>query len=195
MFTAVLKIEIDGHFHGGEPVKPWVAEIRGTCPRFGLQRKFLDPLNDWSQSKRAWSGNVYGRVSHFPLREGKLYEVQRCRGRSSKRHVVREFERVVGGKREKLTPEDALAIADGGGDAAVISVKEGDQVERSWVARITGLGTPERIGFVIVDFARRYRLVDGLYEVMERGKRSYVGVRDQQVQRLDHEEAIAWLRR
>jgi len=81
-----LRIEVDGHFHGGPPVKPWVAEITGTCPRYGLARDFIRPMNDWAGARVAWSGNTYGVIATFPLREGRLYEVQRCEGNSSKRH-------------------------------------------------------------------------------------------------------------
>jgi hypothetical protein len=119
MSPSILKIEIDGHFHGGEPVKPWVAEITGPDPKFGLACQFIKAMNDCSEARQAWSGNIYGRVSHYPLRDGGLYEVQRCRGKSSKRHVVREFNRVTDGKRVTLTPEEALSILDGGQPAVI----------------------------------------------------------------------------
>src|SRR5690606_23971831 len=123
MFS-VLKVEIDGHFHGGEPIKPWVAEIKGTDPKWGLARRFLDPKNDWSSASVSWSGNIYGRVAHFFLRDGGLYEVQRCTGKPSKRRVVREFIAVRAGKRVRIEPEEALAIADGGGEAITWRIPE-----------------------------------------------------------------------
>lgn len=193
-FFSILKIEIDGHFHGGEPVKPWVAEITGTDPKWGLARRFLDPMNDWRNAHKAWSGKVYGRVSHFPLREGHLYEVSCCRGKPSKRYVVREFVQVVDGKRKVVDPIDALTIADGGGPACVLRIPE-DKDGASWVSRITGLGTPERIGFVVVDGRRVYRLRPGVYEVVEGGDARLMGATVDSVSRLDQQEAWAWLSR
>lgn len=193
-FFSILKIEIDGHFHGGEPVKPWVAEITGTDPKFGLARRFLRPMNDWKGAHKAWSGNIYGRVSHFPLRESHLYEVSCCRGNSSKRRVVREFVQVADGKRKVVDPVDALAIADGGGAAQVLRIAE-DPDGSSWVSRITGLGTPERLGFVVIDGRRTYRLRPGVYEVVDGGDARLVGATVDTVSRLDQQEAWTWLSR
>ena len=187
---SILRIEVDGHHHGGPPIKPWVAEITGTCPRYGLQRTFITPMNDWRDARRAWSGNVYGKIATFPLREGRLYEVARARGNSSRRHLVREFYVVEGGKRVKRTPDEALSVADGGGPATLLRIQEN---ERTWVARVAGLGTPERIGFVLVDNLRRYRLRDGVHEVVEDGVQRLVGVRDGSVTSLTDQEAMAWL--
>lgn len=191
---SILKIEIDGHFHGGEPVKPWVAEITGVDPKFGLARTFLEPMNDWSKASAAWSGNVYGRVANFALRDGNLYEVSRCRGNPSKRRVVREFIAVAGGKREKLEPEEALARVDGGGTAAKLAIAE-DRDGTSWVARIQGLGTPDRLGWVVVAGERIYRLQPGVYEVVEAGHRSFMGVQVDACVDLDEQNAWVWLTR
>lgn len=189
----ILKIEIDGHFHGSSDVpKPWVAEIGGTCPRYGLKREFVQTMNDWAGAHRAWSGNIYGRVAHFPLRDGNLYEVSRCRGKSSKRYVAREFVAVEGGKRVALTPDEALARSDGGGHAATHRIPE-DLDDTSWVAEVTGLGTPRRLGFVVVDGSRRYRLRAGLHEVVERDSRRFVASDGQAIQTLSEKEAVAWL--
>lgn len=188
----MLKIEIDGHFHGGEPVKPWVAEITGLDPKWGLARRFLDAHNDWSQASSSMRGRIYGRVAHFALRDGRLYEVQRCTGNSSKRRVVREFLAVAGVKRSRLAPLEALARVDGGGPAATLSLPE-DRDGTSWVALITRLGTPDRLGFVGDGSDRRYRLRDGLYEVVERDQRRFVGVRDCAISKLSSKEALAWL--
>jgi hypothetical protein len=189
----ILAIELDGHFHGSSDVpKPWVAEIQGLDPKFGLRREFVQSLNDWSEARRAWRGNVYGRVARFPLRDGRLYEVSRLRGRSSKRHVAREFVAIDGRKQVAIEPEKALARVDGGAPSAGFRIPE-DRDGSSWVARITGLGTPERLGFVVVETERLYRLRDGLYEVVEGESRRLVGVRAQAVQRLTEREAFAWL--
>lgn len=187
----ILRIEVDGHFHGGAPPKPWVAEIGAPCPRYGLQRAFVTPMNDWREARRAWSGNLYGKVATFALREGRLYEVSRCRGTSSRRHVVREFRWVENGKLHARTPDEALAHADGGAPAHLLKVRESDA---TWVAEIAGLGTPSRLGFVLVDGVRRYRVRDGrVYEVVEDGAARIIGVRDGAVEELTTQEALSWL--
>jgi len=188
----ILKVEIDGHYHGGEPVRPWVAEILGPDPRYGLARKFIDPKNDWSQASRSMRGNIYGRVACFPLRDGNLYEVQRCRGKPSKRRVVREFVAIEGGKRVALEPFEALARVGGGDTAARLALPE-DRDGTTWVARVTGLGTPERVAFVAFDGERLYRLPPGVYEVVEQGRRRFVGVQVDALTRLSEQEAWSWL--
>lgn len=192
---SILKIEIDGHFHGSADVpKPWVAEITGTDPKYGLARRFLDPMTDWSGARCAMSGNIYGRVANFALRDGSLYEVSRCRGNPSKRRVVREFVAVCDGRRAVIEPEEALARVDGGG-TAVRFVQREDLDGTSWIARLTGLGTPDRLGWVTRNNERIYRLQPGVYEVMDRGARHFVGVDGAERQRLDEQEAWEWIQR
>lgn len=189
----LLRIEIDGHFHGSPEVpKPWVAEITGPDPKFGLARKFLEPMHDWKDAHRACSGNLYGRVAQFALRDGNLYEVSRLRGSSSRRHVAREFIAVKGGKRVAIEPEDALARADGGDPACIVEIPE-DREGTSWVAEVTGLGTPRRLGFVVVDSVRKYRCRDGLYEVVEQGERRLIHVHGLAVHRVTEREAMGFL--
>lgn len=197
----LLRIEVDGHFHGGEPVKPWVARITGTDAKYGLARDFIRPMNDWRDAHKAWSGNVYGVVATFPLRDGNMYEVQRCRGNSSKRHVVREFVWIDGGRQHKRTPEQALAHAEGDdGPAAIVELHDSDPDDLPYVAHVKGLGTPERLGFVLVDGERRYRLRDGrLYEVHSvDGRDAHRGpfavVQNGRVVSMPEKEALAWLR-
>jgi hypothetical protein len=161
-----LKIEIDGHFHGGEAPKPWVAHITGTSPKYGLAREFLKPMNDWKDAHKACSGNVYGVVSHFALREGNLYEVSRCRGRSSKRYVAREFGVVRGRKLVTVDAIEALALAEGHSDA-VNEFKLPDEEACPRVSEVLGLGTPRPMGFVVQDGIRRYRMRLGcVYELL-----------------------------
>lgn len=189
----MLSIEIDGHFHGSPDVpRPWVARIDGTSAKWGLAREFVQPMNDWAEAKAAMSGNIYGRVARFALRDGNVYEVSRLRGSSSKRHVAREFLAIVGGKRTALSPLDALERVDGGGGAGIIKIPE-DRDGTSWVASVRGLGTPTRLGFVVEKGIRWYRVRDGLYEVVERERRSFVLVQDLRVKRLTEQEAFACL--
>lgn len=193
LFT-VLEIEIDGHFHGSRDVpKPWVAAILGTDPKFGLKREFVTPMMDWSEARKAWSGNIYGRTARFLLRDGGLYEVSRLRGRPSKRYLAREFLAVEDRKRIPLSAEDALARVDGLGECPIFRITE-NKAATSWVARITGLGTPERLGFVVDDGERLYRLQDGLYEVVEpESEKRFIGVSNNSIVKLTEQEALAWL--
>lgn len=189
----ILRIEVDGHFRGSPDVpKPWVAQIEGTCSRYGLQRKFIQPMNDWKNAKKAWSGNIYGVVATFALRSGHLFEVSRLRGNSSRRHLSREFLLIDDdGARTTLTPDEALTYVDGGGEAVIHAVSESEQ---SWVAVVCGLGTPEKLGFVLAGGARRYRLREGnVYEAVEDGHRRLVGVRRGKVVPVTENEALSWL--
>ncbi len=186
----ILKIELDGHFRGGDPVKPWVAQITGPDRKYGLARSFISAKNDWKDAHRAQSGNVYGRVACFPLRDGNLYEVQRCRGTSSKRRVVREFLVIEGGKRVALEPIDALARVGGGEEACALTLPNDSE---SWVARLTGLGMPDPVAFATVDDGHLYRLRNGVYEVSFAGERRFAGVSDGQRKRLSEQEAWEWL--
>ncbi len=189
-----LRIEVDGHFHGGPPVKPWVAEITGPCPRFGLARSFLRPMNDWANASRSWRGNIYGVVATFPLREGRVYEYQRCEGNSSKRRVVRKFIEIIDGKRRKLDPLEVLARVDGGQPGAVLVVDEPAEPGSVSVGRIKGLGEIAPLGFVLNDTKRRYRLADGgVFAVVRDGRRGILGVRDGKIVELDEREAWSWL--
>jgi hypothetical protein len=188
----MYKIEIDGHFHGGPPPKPWVAKIVGVDPeRFGLRREFVKAMNDWKNAHAAWSGNLYGVVATFPLHDGNLYEVSRCRGKSSKRYVAREFYSLIGGRMIERTPDEALAIAEGAaGPARVLEVRD-DPDDRPWVAEVAGLGTPRRLGWVVVDGKRHYRLWPGrVYEVGEKGDRKLLTVEGDRIVRLTQKEAL-----
>lgn len=189
-----LRIEIDGHFHGGAPVKPWVAEITGACPRYGLQRNFMRPMNDWKDASRAMSGNLYGVVATYPLREGRLYEVQRCEGNPSKRRVVRRFIEIRAGKQNRLTPLEALAHVDGFERAIELRLREPEESQPVSVSHVRGFADLAPQGFVLVDQQRHYRLVEGgVYSIVEGETRRLVGARDGKVTKLSEQEAWAWL--
>jgi hypothetical protein len=198
----LLRIEIDGHFHGSPDVpKPWVARIDGTCEKYGLKREFVQRMNDWRDARRAWSGNTYGVTATFPLRGGHVYEVSRTRGKPSKRYVAREFMRIdTAGKRHSITPDEALATATGcdGTSATLLRMREPDADERVWVAEVTRLGMPSILGWVVVDGERRYLLRHGgLYEVRGEAKpRCERLVRvdaDGEIVNLTEREALQWL--
>lgn len=107
----MLTIEEPGHFHGRRPPRPWAAEITGTHRYFGLARTFIQALRDFRDTRVAMSGNVYGIVTRFPLREGKLYEVGQVKGRSSRQRFEREFFFVEGGELRERTAAEAVAYA------------------------------------------------------------------------------------
>lgn len=191
----MLRIEIDGHFHGSPDVpKPWVARIGGVDEKYGLAREFIKPMNDWRDASKAWSGNTYGVVATFALREGALYEVCRLRGRSSRRHVSREFVWVEDGKMHPRAPDDALAHAEGY-DGPVTALELRDDEPCPWVAHVTGLGTPRKLGFVVVDGMRRYRLRPGaLYEISEPAReRRVFATADGRVEYLSERAALELL--
>lgn len=188
----MLRIEIDGHFHGSSEVpKPWVARITGVDPKYGLGREFVQRLTDWARASQAWSGNLYGVVASFPLREGNLYEVSRLRGRPSKRHVAREFVEVRGGGIERLEALDVLArIERHSDDVTVHKVAEGDGVR---VSELTGVGAGVVMGWVVVDRWRMYRLRHGqLYEIVVGDRRNLV-LAGPTMQPVDQKGALKWL--
>lgn len=163
----MLRIEVDGHFHGRPPEKPWVARITGPDEKYGLVREFVRPLNDWSDARRAWSGNVYGVVSAFPLREGHLYEVKRTEGKPSKRHVVRQFYWLEASKLTEIGPEAALQRIAGGAAGAAFRTRE-----FPGRTRVTDLIEPEPVGFVVRGTERVYWLRDGReYDVRDVDRR------------------------
>lgn len=192
----MLSIEIDGHFHGGKPLRPWAARITGPCQKYGLAREFVEPLNEWRDARTTWSGRTYGVVANFPLREREMYEIGRCRGKSSKRYFAREFYWVESGEMEKRSPDDALAWAEGvdrpelaASPAVMLPVRED-----AAVAEVVGVGTPRAMGFVLVDGQRRYRLHEGrIYEVDEADFRRLVTVRHGAVAPINPMEALRWL--
>jgi hypothetical protein len=163
----MLRVEVDGHCRGGPPIKPWVARIDGPCSRFGLARRFIDPMNDWENAHRAQSGNLYGVVATFPLREGHIYEVQRAAGNSSKRHVVREVYWLEGGKMREMDLGEALRHTSGGGAGAPLTVRE-----FRGRTLVTDLTRCDPVAFVTRDRERHYWLLDGReYDVRDVGKR------------------------
>ncbi len=203
----LLRIEVDGHFHGSPMVpRPWVARIGKPCDRFGLEREFIKPMNDWQDARVAWSGNLYGVVAMFALREGATYEVARCRGKPSKRYFDRQFYCVEGRRLHERTPDEVLAWSEATADPAsaedrVVILRVPDTDDRPWVAEVSGLGMPRRLGFVVVDSHRRYRLRERrIYEVRSADddgaeRRRLLGVSDGTTVDLTQEEAAGWLRR
>lgn len=153
----MLRIEIDGHFHGsGRVPRPWVARVDGPDEQYGLKREFVRPMNDWEKAHRAWSGNLYGVVATFAMRNGHLYEIQRLTGSSSRRHVTREFYWLDGGELTETEPADALQRVSGGGDGVVLRVRE-------FPGRtlVTDLTESSPVGFCVRGNDRIYWLRDG----------------------------------
>lgn len=192
----MLRIEIDGHLHGnGDVPKPWVARIDGPDPKFGLKREFIPAMNDWRDAHKAWSGNTYGVVATFPLRDGHVYETCRLRGRGRRRGLQRQFYRLQDMEMAELKPVEALAAAIGvDGSAATIDLDESEDTPPS-VARIAGLGSVIRQGFVLVDGKRRYLLqADSIYLVREHEKpQRFLLATADGPRRITEKEAHEWL--
>lgn len=189
----MLRIEIDSHFRGSAAVpRPWVARLDGPCPRFGMARTFLDALNDWSGADRTCSGRRRGVVACFSLRGGAVYEVSRLRGRSSKRHVAREFCRIEDdGSWTDLELDEALAAADPyPGGAVPHWLPDGSRV-----SVVHGLGTPTPLGFLLDGDRRRFRLRrDALHEVLAPdGCQRLLRVIGDSVEPISSQEALEWL--
>jgi len=189
----LYEVEVDGHFHGGRPVRPWVARVSGPCARYGLVREFLEPKNEWSAAHRTWSGRTYGVVATWHLRPG-LYEAQRCRGKPSRRRVVREFFRVTpSGAREDLDAEDLLDAVRSGGDGVTLRLRE-DREDPPRVGEVIGLGAPAPVGFVLRDGERVYRLREGgVFEVTLVGVAQLYVVAGQVTAPVTQHQALALL--
>ena len=67
--------------------RPWVAEIMGTDPRYGLRREFLDANTSYRHANGCGSR---GTKLWFVLESGKYYEVkEQTSWRSSERYFCR----------------------------------------------------------------------------------------------------------
>ena len=67
-------------------MRPWVARITGTDPRFGLAREFLQGQKDYSQANSVGSRGV---CLYFPLKDG-IYEVnERITWKKARRYFIR----------------------------------------------------------------------------------------------------------
>ena len=189
-----LRIEIDGHFHGSSDVpKPWVAQIDGVDLKYGLARTFVQQLRDYTEARRAWSGNKYGIVAAFPLHDGRLYEVSRLRGTSSKRHVAREFLVVGDGKICEITPTEALRLAEPyPGPTIEYSVPEGTSI-----TRIEGIGSPTVCGFVLVGSSRSERLFvlreNSIYQITTELDQGLILVEDGRTRSITQRAAAEYL--
>jgi hypothetical protein len=191
----ILRIVIDGHFHGSADVpKPWVAQIDGVDAKFGLARTFVQRLNDYRGARQAISGNTHGVVAAFPLHDGHLYEVSRIRGRSSKRYVAREFLRVVDGETVPIEPAEALATAEPH-PGPVIEYVAADATS---IARADRLGTPTACGFVLIGRdrgERMFRLRVGSIHEIRTGEDCYLALAEaDRVRKISHPDAIAHVR-
>lgn len=190
----ILRIEVDGHFHGSSDVpKPWVAQITGIDPKYGLSRTFVDPLRDYAGAKRSWAGRLNGVVACFPLRDGNLYEVSRLRGRTSKRYVAREFLVVEDGELRQIELVEALAVVEPyAGPTLAHTVPDG-----TTISRVDVIGTPAVCGFVLTGPERDERLyrlrVGSIHEIANDSGRYLVMAGIRHVERLTHHEALARL--
>jgi hypothetical protein len=84
---------------------PWIAEIIGTHPKYGLGRKFLFGVRDYS---RANSTGSRGIATTYDLAEGVLYEIS---DPASWARTERYFAVVKGGNLESVDAATALERA------------------------------------------------------------------------------------
>jgi hypothetical protein len=59
--------------HNGDRRQPWVAEVTGTDPRFGLRREFLRPRRDYRDASRTGERGV---GCWWTLESGRLYQAR-----------------------------------------------------------------------------------------------------------------------
>lgn len=165
----MLRIEVDGQFHGGPPLKPWVARLLGPDAKFGLAREFVQPMRDWAKAHRAWSGNLYGVIATYPLRSDNMYEVCRPAGTASKRHLTREFHWLARGELNRRTVEDVLRwSAPDTHQGTILRVRE--IPDRTLVSNMTA--AHETVGFAVVGTERVYFLREGhVYDVRDVDRR------------------------
>lgn len=94
--------------HSGDRRLPWVAEITGTDPRFGLAREFLPRKLDCRDANRTGERGV---TCWWTLESGRLYQV-RYRVTWSK-WVTRYVTVTQDGDITGITGQEALAWASG----------------------------------------------------------------------------------
>jgi hypothetical protein len=116
----VIKLEAIGHGHkwaghtaarlialfGGESEyrqqdTPWIAEITGKCPRYGMVRKFIKAHVDYSEAN---GKGTRGVMYYFPVNEGRLIEVFAL---TSWRGRDRYFAVIEDGEERRMTKEEA----------------------------------------------------------------------------------------
>jgi len=84
--------------------RPWVAEITGTDPQYGLRREFLDYTVDYSRKNSRGTRGIY---QIYTLEDG-VYEIK---GGTAWGHIEkRRFCRVIGSESESLTFEEVIAL-------------------------------------------------------------------------------------
>lgn len=186
----MLRITLES-LPGSVATTPWVARLGGPCPKYGVQREFVESLRDWSKARRKIGGRLQGAVACFALIGGHTYEIARLRGRSRKRCMVREFAQIdAKGDWHDLSADEALAAVDPCPGAVAMSVPD-----RTRVSLITGIGTPAPLGFLLVGGERRYQLrPDALHEIssQEDGTR-LVLVQGDKANPITSTEALSWL--
>lgn len=95
--TQVKLIAVNHQPSGG---REWVAEIKGTHPKYRFEREFL------SEDKRNWSGSGKTGTTYYEVEYGKVYEINVPWGE-------RYFFRLAdNGERERLATGEVKAILD-----------------------------------------------------------------------------------
>lgn len=90
----------------------WVAQITGLDARYGLARRFIRPLTDFSRANSVGSRGVYG---YYILDDG-IYEVNR---RLSWRNCRRYFVRAQDGQVAEISREEVMQCLANGCSASM----------------------------------------------------------------------------
>ena len=90
-----------------EARRPWVAEITGFCPKFGLKRKFLKPT---TQRQRSSSTANRGSERWFVCEDGRVYQAQHFTSWKSKDRFF--FIVTQDGKIERVSEEWARNLLE-----------------------------------------------------------------------------------
>lgn len=82
------------------PPSSWVAEIVGTHPRYGFERRFLPGFRDYSKANGVGSRGVYLCAT---VQDGKIYDIREQRTWKS---CDRRFARFEHGKEIRMTKDE-----------------------------------------------------------------------------------------
>ncbi len=99
----MLGVEERRRHRDWRPRRPWVAEITGPDPRYGLAREFLRGRRSYRHASRTGCHGIY---QWYELQEGRIYEV--CAPLTATRWE-RYFCRVDGRHIRRMDDEEARA--------------------------------------------------------------------------------------
>lgn len=93
-----LSREVVGGYGGR---RPWVAEILGADPQYGLLRRFLQGKSDYLRSNATGSRGIF---VYFVVEEGRIYEASYYATWSKRERYFFRF--LEGGKQQRMTRDE-----------------------------------------------------------------------------------------